>query len=103
MSPDDAYIINKMHQLMPFHFLPQLDNRTSMTETVCLCNHLTSFGGDFAVPPNTIDFSTVFSAAKFVESLPVTITVLLVLLLYIVILVWGRRMDKKDLLKVNRQ
>jgi len=28
-------------------------------KTQCLCTHLTSFGGDMYVPPNTIDFNTV--------------------------------------------
>lgn len=53
------------------------------------------------VPPNTIDFSTVFSAEKFLESMPVFCTVIIVMLIYVGGLVWARHMDKKDLLKVS--
>ena len=71
--------------------------------TQCQCTHLTSFGGDFVVPPNTIDFSTVFSAEKFLEAVPVFVTVALVLLLYVGALIWARRADKKDVLKVSHR
>ena len=53
------------------------------------------------VPPNTINFNTVFSLDNFVESLPVFFTVILSMLLYIIVLVWARREDKKDLVKVT--
>ena len=79
----------------------QVGNLTTIRETQCLCNHLTSFGSDFVVPPNTIDFNTVFSAEKFLESLPVFTTVIVVILLYIGVMVWARREDKKDLIKVS--
>lgn len=52
------------------------------------------------VPPNTINFNTVFSLDNFVESLPVFFTVVLALLAYIITLIWARREDKKDLIKV---
>ena len=74
---------------------------TSSNATQCLCNHMTSFGSDFVVPPNTINFATVFSAEKFLEALPVFITVALVLLIYGALLIWARRADKTDLLKVS--
>jgi len=78
----------------------QIGPLTTIYDTQCLCTHLTSFGGDFVVPPNTIDFSTVFSLEKFLESMPVFITVIIVLVIYVGTMVWARREDKKDLIKV---
>jgi hypothetical protein len=53
------------------------------------------------VAPNTIDFNTVFTEEKFLESAPVFATVVIVITLYIVALVLCRRQDKKDPLRVN--
>ena len=100
--------IPTLHPLKP-HYTPhtpplplaQIGDLTTEVATQCLCTHLTSFGGDFVVPPNTIDFSTVFSLEKFLESMPVFITVILVLMIYVGTMVWGRREDKKDLVKVG--
>ena len=73
-----------------------------MRETQCQCTHLTSFGSDFVVPPNSIDFNNVFTAERFLESMPVFCTVTAVMLLYVGVMVWARREDKKDLVKVCR-
>ena len=73
-----------------------------MRETQCQCTHLTSFGSDLVVPPNSIDFNNVFTAERFLESMPVFCTVTAVMLLYVGVMVWARREDKKDLVKVCR-
>lgn len=72
-----------------------------MYRTQCLCDHLTSFGGDLVVPPNTIDFSTVFSLENFLEAMPVFGTVGGVLVIYVIVCIWARRADKHDLIKVR--
>lgn len=61
------------------------------------------FGAGLFVPPNTIDFSTVFDdfAAKLVENLPVVATVAALLVLYIPLVILCRRYDVKDKLKVG--
>ena len=71
-----------------------------MFRTQCLCNHLTSFGSEFVVPVNTIDFSTVFSLENFIEAIPVFVTVGLALILYVIVCVWARHKDKQDIAKV---
>ncbi|XP_078695111.1 polycystin-1-like protein 2 [Branchiostoma floridae x Branchiostoma belcheri] len=38
-----------------------ISNQSTITSTICHCNHLTAFGSDFATPPNTI----VFEALNF--------------------------------------
>ncbi|XP_052783774.1 polycystic kidney disease protein 1-like 2 [Mya arenaria] len=69
--------------------------------TRCLCNHLTSFGSEFYVPPNHINFERVFSTMESdlrdnhaVLALLCTVTVL-----YVVGVVWAWRQDKKDIQK----
>ncbi len=55
------------------------------------------------MPPNTIDFGSVFDnfAEKLVENMPVFATVVGVILLFILLALICRRFDKKDALKVN--
>ncbi|XP_078572446.1 polycystin-1-like protein 2 isoform X2 [Branchiostoma floridae x Branchiostoma japonicum] len=33
-----------------------ISKQSTITSTICHCNHLTAFGSDFATPPNTLDF-----------------------------------------------
>jgi polycystin 1L2 len=68
-----------------------------------LCNHLTLFGANVFVPPNTIDFSTVFDdfGSKLVENLHVVLTIALLLLFYFLLLILMRRLDKDDQRKVG--
>ena len=80
----------------------QIGPLTTIRETQCQCNHLTSFGSDFVVPPNSIDFNNVFTPERFLESMPVFCTVIAIILLYIGSLIWARREDKKDLIKVRK-
>ncbi len=73
-----------------------------MKSTECLCTHLTTFGSDFYVPPNTIDFKTVFKKFKKLhENAAVFSTVIAIFGLYILAAIWARRKDNQDLIKVN--
>ncbi|ESP00683.1 hypothetical protein LOTGIDRAFT_157972 [Lottia gigantea] len=66
-------------------------------ETICDCEDppALTFGSSFYSPPNTIDFSTVFE--KFdISNASVYGTVLAILLVYILLLLWARRADKRD-------
>ena len=70
-----------------------------MEGTQCLCTHLTSFGGDMVVAPNTIDWSAISLDNLF--SNPVVFAVVMsFILLYFILLIPARRQDKKDLEKV---
>ncbi|XP_077864172.1 polycystin-1-like protein 2 [Saccoglossus kowalevskii] len=65
----------------------------------CLCNHLTSFAADFFIPPNTIDFSTVFDHFDVGNNAAVFSTVISLFCLYCLLMVWARRKDKNDVMK----
>ena len=77
----------------------QESNSSSLT---CLSNHLTAFGGDILVPPNTTDFLLVQQAFGSLDpgDLLVLITVCSAFLVYFVVLVIARRADTKGVLKV---
>lgn len=61
------------------------------------------FGASFFVPPNTIDFSSVFDnfGEKLVENIHVVVMIALLLILYALLVILMRRMDKKDKVKVG--
>jgi len=71
----------------------------------CLCTHLTSFGGDFFVAPNPIDFEKVwgeFGHLGETGNYVVLATVCTMFGFYVVGLIFARRADKKDESKVNK-
>ncbi|CAF0819785.1 unnamed protein product, partial [Didymodactylos carnosus] len=78
----------------------QIGSQTTMKSTECLCTHLTTFGSDFYVPPNTINFKTVWANFKKLhENAAVFVTVIGILGLYIIAAIWARKKDKKDIIK----
>ena len=78
----------------------QVSPTTSFDMTVCACTHLTTFGTDFYVPPNTIDFSSVFGKFKNLsENAAVFATVVSILGAYIIMAVFVRFLDRRDLVK----
>ena len=71
----------------------------------CLCDHLTSFGGDFLVTPNTIDFDKValgFANLGKTGNVGVIIAVFVFVLLYVVGVIFARRADRRDKQQVLR-
>ena len=75
---------------------------TTLISTECRCTHLTTFGSDFYVPPNTIDFKTVFTKFKKLhENAAVFSTVIVIFGLYVIAAIWARRKDRRDLIKVK--
>ena len=74
----------------------------SQSSISCGCNHLTFFGADFMVAPNTIDFNTVFNKfANIGDNLAVLLTVIALLILFWLGVLVLRRFDKADVEKVR--
>lgn len=72
----------------------------------CFCNHLTAFGGSFIQAPNPIDFDKVFTEfTRLGETgnIAVLVTVTSVFLVYLLLVVFARRADKRDEKKVRQQ
>ncbi|CAH1264358.1 PKD1L3 [Branchiostoma lanceolatum] len=73
---------------------------TTVSYTQCLSTHLTSFGSDFMVPPNSIDFSTVFAKfANLSDNAAVFSTVIVMFGIYFIIIYFLYKADKLDRLK----
>ncbi|XP_047736408.1 polycystic kidney disease protein 1-like 2 [Hyalella azteca] len=74
---------------------------TTLNRVRCFCNHLTSFGSDFFVPPNTIDFSAAFSdlGGKLADNYAVLLTICILLGAYVILGVWARYKDRQDVKK----
>lgn len=53
------------------------------------------------MPPNTIDFNNVWAKFDLNNNAAVFSTVVALIGIYIIIVIWGKHMDKKDLLKVK--
>ncbi|KAL9954033.1 hypothetical protein ACROYT_G041521 [Oculina patagonica] len=82
----------------------KVDASSNTTHLKCLCNHLTSFGGNFIQAPNPIDFDKVFTEfTKLGETgnISVLVTIACAFLLYFVVLIFARRADKRDENKIS--
>lgn len=87
-----------IHVLM---FCWQVSVETTPEATICLCDHLTSFGSSFFVPPNKIDFDNI-TVDNLLKSPLVLIVVSTLFALYLLLLIPARRADRSDLAKVKK-
>ena len=74
---------------------------TNLSFTQCTSNHLTQFAGGFITLPSGINFSDVFANASFLQNITIYMTVIVIGLLYSLLFIWTRYMDKKDELKMQ--
>ncbi|XP_072040128.1 uncharacterized protein [Amphiura filiformis] len=72
---------------------------STLTNTKCICNHMTSFASSFYVPVNKIDFAYVFANANLAENHTVFTAIICLLAFYVLMLIWLRKKDKDDMLK----
>jgi hypothetical protein len=74
---------------------------TNLKRTHCSAQHLTSFAGGLIVLPPEINFQYVFANASFTRNPFIYTTVIVVACVYILLAVWSRHMDIRDLSKLN--
>lgn len=74
--------------------------RTNYYETECFTKHLTTFAGGFVVLPNPINWSYVFANMDFMRNKTIYLTLIIVSMLYIILMIFARYKDKKDLEKL---
>ncbi|XP_067257323.1 polycystin-1-like protein 2 [Chanodichthys erythropterus] len=76
--------------------------RTTTLVTQCLCTHLTFFGSSFFVMPNVVDVSrTAELFGTFVNNPVVVCFVGAIILAYLLVVMWARRKDIQDAVKVK--
>ncbi|XP_072050167.1 polycystin family receptor for egg jelly-like [Amphiura filiformis] len=75
-----------------------VDVATNHRYTCCLCNHLTSFASTWIVPPTPLDFDYIFANADFKDNITIYVTTIAIYLFFIILFIWARRADNKDLM-----
>ncbi len=79
----------------------QVSALSNLNMTVCMCNHLTDFASGFVVPMNSINFEN--SAFTKLNENPLVFSVMVsCMCLYLVLLIWAKRKDKRDEFMVSR-
>ncbi|XP_052512125.1 polycystic kidney disease protein 1-like 2 [Budorcas taxicolor] len=80
----------------------QVGPQTTLSQTHCLCNHLTFFGSTLLVMPNAVDVrQTAELFATFADNPVVVTTVSCLCVAYLLVLIWARRKDVQDQAKVK--
>lgn len=74
---------------------------TDFDRTQCFSTHLTTFAGGFLVLPAPINWNNVFSNADFMRNKTIYLTVIIASLIYLLLIIYARHNDKKDLEKVR--
>ena len=80
--------------------LQQVGLETNSSEVQCLCNQLTSFAGQVVVAPSAIDFDKALTGFLELSSISsnsiVLSTVVSIFGIYILLLIWARRLDLRS-------
>jgi hypothetical protein len=74
---------------------------TNYNQTQCFSNHLTTFAGGFLVLPSPINWNYAFANANFMKNKTIYLTVICISILYIILIIYARFKDRKDLEKLG--
>ena len=74
---------------------------TNHQQTQCFSTHLTTFAGGFLVLPAPVNWNYVFANADFAKNKTIDITLIIVCILYILLIIFARFKDRKDIEKVR--
>ncbi|CAF4143107.1 unnamed protein product, partial [Adineta steineri] len=74
---------------------------TNHYETQCFSSHLTTFASGFRVLPEPVNWNYVFANADFLRNKTIYLTVICVSVIYLILLVYARLKDKRDLEKLG--
>ncbi|CAF3507643.1 unnamed protein product [Rotaria sordida] len=75
--------------------------QTTSGQTQCYTNHLTTFAGGWIVLPAPINWNYVFANADFSKNKTIYLTMILIAVFYILIMIYARYKDKKDVEKLG--
>ena len=89
---------------LPWHrnsdlILFKVGSSTNVDQTECFSSHATTFAGSFRFLPQPINWNYVFANADFARNKTIYLTVLVTLIVYIILMIYARYKDKKDLEK----
>nr|XP_039248314.1 polycystin-1-like [Styela clava] len=75
-------------------------SESTYTVSVCYSDHLTSFGSFVINPPNLINVTDIVNI-DFSQNPIALITVVVIMFLYIVAMIWARKLDLRDIKKAS--
>ncbi|CAF1415625.1 unnamed protein product [Adineta ricciae] len=76
-------------------------SKTNHYETECFSTHLTKFASGFVILSEMIDWNYVFNNANFHKNKTIYLTIITVILIYIILMIYARKYDKKDFEKLG--
>ena len=94
-----CYYLDKQNQWKPNGL--RVGPLTNLQQTHCFSTHLTTFAGGLQVFPPAINLNFVFANADFVQNKTIYLTVIFVTLSYIILIIYARRHDRKDVEKLG--
>ena len=74
---------------------------TNHFQTQCYSTHLTTFASGFIVLPSPINWNYVFANGDFMRNKTIYLTLILVCLIYLLLMIYSKYKDKKDLEKLG--
>jgi hypothetical protein len=74
---------------------------TNHFQTQCFSTHVATFASGFLVLPSPINWNYVFANANFMRNKTIYLTVICICLIYILLMIYSRYKDKKDLEKLG--
>ena len=75
---------------------------TNHYQTQCYSTHLTDFASGFRFLPEPINWNYVFANGGFLKNKTIYLTVIIISILYILLIVYSRFYDRRDLEKVKK-
>ena len=75
---------------------------TNHEQTQCFSTHLTTFAGGFIVLPAPVNWNYVFANADFAKNKTIYVTLMVICILYLLLMIYARVKDKKDVQKVRQ-
>ena len=74
---------------------------TNLSQTQCYSTHLTTFTGGLRIFPPSINLDDVLANTDFIQNKTIYSTVICVTIIYIILIIYARRQDKKDVAKLG--
>ncbi len=74
---------------------------TNHYQTQCFSTHLTKFAGGFLIVPEMPNWKYIFANADFMRNKTIYLTVISISIIYIILIIYARFYDKKDLQKLG--
>jgi len=79
----------------------RVGSQTNHNQTQCLSTHLTTFAGGYLVLPEPVNWQYIFANADFARNKTIYSTVITVTIIYLLLVIFARFKDKKDLEKLG--